>query len=184
MSGALADRYVDAGLLTDEEATNATYEELAKLMATDLNSTGACSCTRQGETSILNKHGHSSKCPKWGEGAMASFREALESEGVADLDALLRPAKGKKGGVDMSKMESKRKRPPGSKSGKYTISADGRDALLLFGKHNGEHVSTLAKDHDHKSYLKWIISTGDFDGDLMEICEYQLDLQKYSRSRH
>ncbi len=63
-----------------------------------------------------------------------------------------------------------------SKGGKYSISADGCDAVLLFGKHNGESVSTLSQDRDARGYLTWIVRDGEFDADLVEICEYQLGL--------
>lgn len=57
--------------------------------------------------------------------------------------------------------------------GKYKISADGKDAILLFGKHNGYAVSDLAKTDDGRSYLKWMLAQ-EFDSALKDVCSYQL----------
>lgn len=78
-----------------------------------------------------------------------------------------------KRGVDMAAMKAKARR--GGGGGKYTISAGGDDAVLKFGKHAGESVSDLARDSDGRSYLKWMVRSGDFDTDLIDIIEYQLD---------
>jgi len=80
--------------------------------------------------------------------------------------------------VDMNKM--RRSRQTGNRtggSGKFTISTDGNDALIQFGKHAGENVSDLAEDPDGRSYLQWIVRSGDFDKDLIEVVEYQLELE-------
>lgn len=58
-------------------------------------------------------------------------------------------------------------------SSKYKISADGQDAILWFGRHNGYSVSDLAKTEDGRSYLKWILGQ-EFDVALKDICAYQL----------
>ena len=60
-----------------------------------------------------------------------------------------------------------------SKRAYYTISVDGKDAILGFGKYINHSVSDLASFEDGREYLRWM-RTGEFDPELMEICEYQL----------
>ena len=78
-------------------------------------------------------------------------------------------------GVDIGKMEEAteavRKFGKAAMRAKYKISADGDDAVLLFGKHNGKEVSTLAKKNP--DYLRWLLQQ-DFPEDLVEIVKYQL----------
>jgi len=114
--------------------------------------------------------------------------DELSAMSKAEIIAEMQPASGKARGtgVDLSKMKASKKKQNASarerrtsKGGKYVLSADGSDATLLFGKHNGESVSTLARGgKDSRGYLKWIIGAGDFDADLVEICDYQLDLHE------
>lgn len=55
--------------------------------------------------------------------------------------------------------------------GKYKIAADGSDALIMFGKHTGKKLSTLAVTDP--SYLRWLRES-DFPADLKELAK---DLQ-------
>jgi len=60
----------------------------------------------------------------------------------------------------------------------YTISTDGEDAVLHFGKLDGNRVSDIA-DED-PSYLRWMLKEQDgklktiMDSDLVSVVEYQL----------
>lgn len=54
---------------------------------------------------------------------------------------------------------------------KWKISSDGTDALLLFGKHNGDLVSDITKTD--RAYLKWMRNQ-DFPEALIEIINIQL----------
>jgi uncharacterized protein (DUF3820 family) len=59
----------------------------------------------------------------------------------------------------------------GAATHKYRISAEGDDAVLLFGKHKGKEVSTLAKKEP--GYLSWMLRQ-EFPEELLEIVHYQL----------
>ncbi len=59
-------------------------------------------------------------------------------------------------------------------SGHYSVSLDGKDALLNFGKHAGMRVSELAADADGRSYLDWILKS-DFVNELLGIVKVQLE---------
>lgn len=75
-------------------------------------------------------------------------------------------------GLDRSNVKKSGARGGG---GKFTMSGDGDDALLHFGKHKGERISDIAEENP--DYLKWMIKSGDFDKDLLEIVEFQLDMK-------
>ena len=64
-------------------------------------------------------------------------------------------------------------------SGEYSVSLDGKDALLNFGKHAGARVSELAADESDRSYLEWMLKS-DFVSELLGIVKVQLerDLQE------
>jgi hypothetical protein len=66
------------------------------------------------------------------------------------------------------------------RGGRYVVSADGKDALIHFGKHNGKNLSDIAKID--RGYLSWIIGE-DFPKELKDICEYQLKLTNAMRRR-
>lgn len=55
--------------------------------------------------------------------------------------------------------------------GKYTISIDGKDAMIEFGKHKGTPLSDIAKID--RTYLKWML-TEEFPRDLKDVCRYLL----------
>lgn len=65
---------------------------------------------------------------------------------------------------------------------KYSISAEGDDALLLFGKFRGNRVSELINTARGRSYLKWIMKR-EFQNDLKEVCRYRLELRQRERNR-
>ncbi len=59
-------------------------------------------------------------------------------------------------------------------SGEYSVSLDGKDALLNFGKHAGARVSELAADPTDRSYLNWMLES-DFVAELLGIVKVQLE---------
>ncbi|KKN67570.1 hypothetical protein LCGC14_0460250 [marine sediment metagenome] len=59
-------------------------------------------------------------------------------------------------------------------SGEYSVSLDGKDALLNFGKHAGARVSELAADESDRSYLEWMLKS-DFVAELLGIVKVQLE---------
>jgi hypothetical protein len=67
-------------------------------------------------------------------------------------------------------------------SAKYSISSNGEDALLLFGKFRGSRVSELVNKARGRSYLKWIIKH-EFQNDLKEVCRYRLELRQREKRR-
>jgi len=73
--------------------------------------------------------------------------------------------------ADNMAAKAKAKKEGRHKGGRYVVSADGRDALLHFGKHDGNNLSHIAEVD--RGYLSWIISE-DFPKELKNICEYQL----------
>jgi len=60
---------------------------------------------------------------------------------------------------------------PPTRRAKYTISADGRDAMLRFGKHKGETLSSIAITNP--SYLVWMLEQ-DFEADLQTLIRTQM----------
>jgi hypothetical protein len=56
-------------------------------------------------------------------------------------------------------------------SGKYTISKDGDDVMLEFGKHKGRMLSDVVKTH--RSYVNWMLKE-EFPEDLKDVCKYLL----------
>jgi len=66
-----------------------------------------------------------------------------------------------RGGVDMERMAAASGR-------KYTVSTDGKDAVLRFGKFKGESVSELARSLSGKGYLSWILGK-EFPDELHDI---------------
>lgn len=75
------------------------------------------------------------------------------------------------GGVDLERMAA-------SSGKKYSLSRDGRDAVLLFGKHKGDSISELAKSISGKGYLRWILEK-DFDAELHEIIKlYDIETKR------
>lgn len=77
-------------------------------------------------------------------------------------------------------MAAKHKSKRGHKGGRYVVSADGRDALIQFGKHSGANLSDIAKTD--RGYLSWIIGE-DFPQELKDICEYLLKITNTMRRR-
>lgn len=64
--------------------------------------------------------------------------------------------------------------------GRYKISSDGDDALILFGKHSGSRVSEMVSDPDKKRYLKEFVlaSSSGFSEDLKSVVRHQLSEAK------
>lgn len=58
-------------------------------------------------------------------------------------------------------------------SGRYTVSDDGHDALLKFGKHKGNSISELAKSNS--GYLNWMLGQ-EFPEELKDIIKHQQKL--------
>lgn len=57
---------------------------------------------------------------------------------------------------------------PGERRARYTLSADGKDAILGFGKHEGKTLSAIRADDP--SYLTWMLKE-DFPGELTDLIE-------------
>lgn len=71
------------------------------------------------------------------------------------------------GGVDAEKMARNRK------DHRYTVSMDGADAVLNFGKHKGLRISDLAKTDEGRSYMLWLLKEGmGFGEDLLGIIRH------------
>jgi hypothetical protein len=56
----------------------------------------------------------------------------------------------------------------------YTISTDGEDAVLNFGKHKGSKLSELAESRAGRGYLRWILQN-DFPKELQDLAMRALD---------
>lgn len=105
-----------------------------------------------------------------GAHAPKDLREGVPDEDPPEMsDSDLNPKKG----VDLAKMRARRRK--GTPSTKYTIASGGDDAVLHFGKYSGSQVSDMAEESEGRDYLRWILRSGDFDRDLMDIVEYQLE---------
>lgn len=72
-------------------------------------------------------------------------------------------------GVDLEKISAK-------PSGRYTISMDGKDAVINFGKHKGKTLTSLAAGPD-RSYLDWMLNEG-FPDDLKNVIKHILKRSK------
>lgn len=80
----------------------------------------------------------------------------------------------KKGKIDIEKMEKKRE---ARRCESFTLAADGRDAKLNFGEHNGALVSNLSETHP--DYLTWLLSTKDpFPEALLEVVRAHLRFRR------
>lgn len=67
-------------------------------------------------------------------------------------------------------------------SKQYKISADGTDALVLFGKQfPGAKLSDIVKTPRGRKYMSWILDK-DFDEAFKAVCRYQMDLHKSAKS--
>jgi hypothetical protein len=64
-------------------------------------------------------------------------------------------------------------RTGGHGGGKWTLTDDGRDATLHFGKHNGQQISAMALDSEARGYLKWMLGA-DFPADLLAVVRRHL----------
>lgn len=67
----------------------------------------------------------------------------------------------------VKKASGKIKRP------RFTMSVDGEDALLGFGRYSGSNVSDLARDEDGNDYLHWMIGQ-EFPDELKQVIQLQL----------
>jgi len=62
----------------------------------------------------------------------------------------------------------KDKSPRSQRGGKYRLSGDGRDAILLFGKYKDMEMSQVAKTDEGRSYLQWMMNQG-FPPELVDL---------------
>lgn len=60
------------------------------------------------------------------------------------------------------------------KGGRYNISTDGNDAMLLFGEHSGKLISAMV--NEQPKYLHWIMCE-DFADDLKDVIRYQMKMR-------
>jgi hypothetical protein len=71
-----------------------------------------------------------------------------------------------------------------TKDARYTISTDGKDATLHFGKHRGSRISDLVKREDTKGYLRWLISPANsFPEDLVDVTRRILGVKPKAPSK-
>ena len=75
----------------------------------------------------------------------------------------------KETGISKSKMKKKVKT---LWNVNYSIETDGKDALLLFGKHKGSLLTDIVEDNS--GYLTWMLDQP-FPSDLLEVVEYVLE---------
>jgi hypothetical protein len=71
----------------------------------------------------------------------------------------------KVGNVDTSKMVR------GVADHRYTISMDGADATLHFGKWKGHRLSDMAKVPEGRSYMDWMLKEG-FGADIKDVVNH------------
>lgn len=57
---------------------------------------------------------------------------------------------------------------------KYEIIGDGEDAILKFGRYNGEHLTHMVTTPDGYSYIEWMLNQ-DFPRELLDIIENLLE---------
>jgi hypothetical protein len=74
------------------------------------------------------------------------------------------------GGFDLrpAKLEAVAKAPISDLPQTYTLSMDGKDAQMKVGIHAGRNLSDLAKSHEGRAFLQWILDEG-FPNDLKTI---------------
>jgi len=113
------------------------------------------------------------------EGELEAVKRGdIKGVSIGGSAKLPKKAKRKKGkGMDLSAMRASKRTTPGGSarrfhSSKYTISEDGCDAVLNFGKHAGASVSHLARTEP--GYLRWMQGE-DFPPDLMDVIGFVLD---------
>lgn len=102
---------------------------------------------------------------------------------VPTLDEMRRWARGE----SVEGMPSRDRRKPelappvitGARESKqFKLSADGKDALLLFGKQfRGKRLSEIVAIPRGRKYMLWIIDR-DFPDALKSVCRYQMELHK------
>jgi len=93
--------------------------------------------------------------PRWP--ALGGERKA-EDEGPAEEDPRKKKFK--------EKFEAARRKA----SAKYSLSLDGKDATLHFGKYSGTTIREIAKTRGGRSYLKWTTSQ-DFPEEIKKIIQ-------------
>ncbi len=59
-------------------------------------------------------------------------------------------------------------------SGQYSVSLDGGDALLQFGKNAGKCVSELAESDEGRGYLRWMLQN-EFVDEILGIVRQNLE---------
>lgn len=107
-------------------------------------------------------------------------------------DTLGPPSSGRRAGsVDVDRMRSSRfetlddsagspfpekKKAKGRALGRYKIAADGKDALLHFGRYKDQQLSAILRSgRDGRGYLKWMLDgKQDFPSDLLDVVRYLL----------
>jgi hypothetical protein len=98
-----------------------------------------------------------------------------DSCGACGGTGTMKPSEFEGGGVDLERMAAASGR-------KYTISMDGKDAVLRFGKFKGQKVSDLAKSISGKGYLGWML-TKEFPDELVDIIKLYGVAPKAERHR-
>lgn len=68
--------------------------------------------------------------------------------------------------VDLEKMSSR--------GARYTVSMDGTDATLHFGRHKGKTLSVMVNDKDGRDYMRWMLKQ-DFPKELSQLVQYVLE---------
>lgn len=63
---------------------------------------------------------------------------------------------------------------------RFKISADGRDALLCFGKHDGKTITDLKVSREGRSYLQWILKE-EFPEPIKRIIRLYVDEPRRAR---
>ncbi|MGW8177331.1 MAG: hypothetical protein ACWGQW_00820 [bacterium] len=122
------------------------------------------------------------------DGTEAEPESESEDDDMLDLLSDFKEEPGeptrKSKGLDVDKMRRRRRHSPADRSGKttprrygsrgkYKLSADGSDAMLLFGKFNGGNVSDIARKEP--GYLRWMLGE-DFAKELKDVIEHILGI--------
>jgi hypothetical protein len=104
---------------------------------------------------------------------------------VPTLDEVRRWARGESVDGMPSRARVRSVDPPviaGARESKqYKISADGKDALILFGKQfRGKRLSEMTAIPRGRKYILWILDR-DFDDAFKAVCRYQMELYKRAK---
>jgi len=56
----------------------------------------------------------------------------------------------------------------------FSITVDGKDARLAFGKHKGQKLGEIIGFPDGKGYLNWLVNNSDSSIELKDVARYQM----------